>query len=71
MDDMTENCQRWMVWLGEFEPTIKGDQVKGYRYDKELGSTHSAWLSTSELGQLAEACKEMAAILNGNRFNGR
>jgi hypothetical protein len=55
-----------MKFLGNFGPTVNAHrrEVKGFMLDQDDGDGYKAYLSSTELRELADACNEMAIWLD-------
>ena len=60
--EVSEAARNEMLWLGDYAPTFRGDEIKGVRCAE--GETHKSYLGSGDLRRLAAACLEVAAFLD-------
>lgn len=64
-EDLSSNARKVMLMLGNFSVTHAGDSVKGNIPNDEGGDTR-VYFDAYDLRQIAEACNEVADVLQSN-----
>ena len=63
-DLLSIKAKSWMMFLGDFGPTIdaKSKTLKGYMHDEDGGG--KVYITATELRELADCCNEVADWLD-------
>ena len=59
----------FLALFGDFGPTVKGDELKGWIHDPEDGGVYKKYLSASDCREAARQFMAAADILESNALN--